>query len=415
MNRESRSKMPEWLALKKHAAGMKQRHLRDLFRRRPRARRDRYAAQGEGIYLDYSKQPAQRRDHEAAVWPWPGLATWNRRSGRLFSGEKINETESRPALHWALRDFFRPSGRWSTASTSCRASARSGSGWPPPPDACARGTGRAWRQPLAPRRHTSASAAPTWVRAWPAPRCASTPSATCMSISSPTSIPATCPRRCVPLPRRRTLFILASKTFTTQETMANAAGARDWLLEHFQDRAALGRHVVAVTANPAGGAGVGRRRRECLRILGLGGRAFFTVLGGRAAPDDGHRSRAFHGAVERLLGAMDRHFRRRALRRRTCRCCWRCWAIWHADFMGAATHAVLPYASTWALFPAYLQQLEMESNGKGVDRNGAPVDYPTGAGHLGRTRHQRPACLLPAAAPGDPGRSPATSSASAAR
>jgi glucose-6-phosphate isomerase len=172
-----------------------------------------------------------------------------------------------------------------------------------------------------------------------------------------------------------TLFILASKTFTTLETMANAAGARDWLLEHFQDRAALGRHIVAVTANPQAALAWGVAAENVFE--------FWDWVGGRFSLSSAVGLPLMMAVgperfMELLSGceAMDRHFRS-APPPANLPLLLALLGVWQADFMGAATHAILPYSQHLSLFPAFLQQLEMESNGKGVDREGREVDYAT--------------------------------------
>ena len=121
--------------------------------------------------------------------------------------------------------------------------------------------------------------------------------------------------------------------------------------------------------------------------------------------------------AELLAGfhAMDEHFRTHRARRATCRLLMGLLNVWYTNFLGAQTHAVLPYAQLLHRFPAYLQQLTMESNGKGVRWDGTAGHHRHRRGVLGRARHQRPARVLPADPPGHPARSRPTSSPSPTR
>ncbi|MGV0438820.1 glucose-6-phosphate isomerase [Corynebacterium mastitidis] len=173
-----------------------------------------------------------------------------------------------------------------------------------------------------------------------------------------------------------TLFIVASKTFTTQETLANARAAKQWILDAFGDEAAVAKHFVAVSTNaekvaefgidPANMFGFwdwvgGRYSVDSaigLSIMAvIGPRDFMHFLEGFHAMDEHFRSTPFERNVPVLMAMLN---------------------IWYSNFLGAQTHAVLPYSQDLARFPAYLQQLTMESNGKSVDRHGNPVRHSTG-------------------------------------
>lgn len=372
MNRRTRSTMPEWLALKEHAAGMKRRHLRDLFADDPERGR-RYVLRAEGMVLDYSKNPLSDETLKM-LFALAGACDLQQETRRLFSGERINRTEGRPALHWALRDTSGGSlpvdgvdvmplirevrERMAAAAGRMRSGDWIGHGGRPLRQIVHIGIGGS---DLGPRMACSAlkfysrSDLPVHF----------------VSNLDPAHLSATLRS----LSPETTLFILASKTFTTQETMANAAGARDWLLEHFQDRAALGRHVVAVTANPQAALDWGVAPENVFE--------FWDWVGGRYSLPSAvglplMMSVGPERFMEMLSGfeAMDRHFRS-APPQANLPLLLALLGVWHADFMGAATHAVLPYSQYLRLFPAFLQQLEMESNGKGVDRDGRKVDYAT--------------------------------------
>jgi glucose-6-phosphate isomerase len=178
-----------------------------------------------------------------------------------------------------------------------------------------------------------------------------------------------------------TLFIVSSKTFTTLETMTNAATAREWLLAALEDKAAIAKHFVAVSTN---GEAVSEFGIDVMNMFGfwdwVGGRysmdsaiglstmiaigpdAFREMLAGFHDMDEHFRTASFESNLPVLLGLL---------------------TVWYADFFGAQTQAVLPYDQYLKRFPAYLQQLTMESNGKHVTIAGEQVDYPTGPVYWG--------------------------------
>ncbi len=178
-----------------------------------------------------------------------------------------------------------------------------------------------------------------------------------------------------------TLVIVSSKTFTTLETMTNAHTAREWTLAALGDESAIARHFVAVSTNEAGVRefGIdpanmfgfwdwvgGRYSMDSAiglsTMLAVGPEAFREMLAGFHAMDEHFRTTPFARNLPVLMGLL---------------------AVWYGDFFGAQTVAVLPYAQYLTRFPAYLQQLTMESNGKSVTLDGAPVDYETGAVYWG--------------------------------
>jgi glucose-6-phosphate isomerase len=172
-----------------------------------------------------------------------------------------------------------------------------------------------------------------------------------------------------------TLFIVASKTFTTSETLANAARAKAWLEAGLGRSSDLSRHFAAVTANAAGAAALGVPRERVFPMWDwVGGRySVWSAVGLPVALATGM------GAFEELLeGArlMDEHFRTEPIERNI-PAVLALLEIWYVNFFDAQTRAVVPYAEDLRDLPAYLQQLEMESNGKRVDRDGNEVDYAT--------------------------------------
>ena len=173
-----------------------------------------------------------------------------------------------------------------------------------------------------------------------------------------------------------TLFVIASKTFTTQETLANATAARNWLVEQLGAEDAVAKHFVAVSTNAEKVAAFGidpenmfgfwdwvGGRYSVDSAVGLslmaviGPRDFMRFLGGFNAMDEHFRSTEFAENIPVLMGLL---------------------GVWYSDFYGAETHAVLPYSEDLSRFAAYLQQLTMESNGKSVRRDGSPVTTSTG-------------------------------------
>jgi glucose-6-phosphate isomerase len=173
-----------------------------------------------------------------------------------------------------------------------------------------------------------------------------------------------------------TLFIVCSKTFTTQETLANAHAARSWLLASLRDEAAVARHFVAVSTNAKGVSAFGIGLEQMFEMwdwvggrysfdsaiglsiaIAVGEAGFRALLGGMRAMDEHFRTAPFEQNLPVLLGLL---------------------GVWYGNFWGAETHAVLPYDQYLARLPAYLQQLDMESNGKRVDLSGHAVDHQTG-------------------------------------
>ena len=204
-----------------------------------------------------------------------------------------------------------------------------------------------------------------------------------------------------------TLFIIASKTFTTIETMTNAADGARWIAE------ALGEEAVGAAFRrrldrARQGRRLRHRSRPRLRLLGLGRRPLFALVGDRPADHDRHRRRRISASSSPARMRWTSISARR-------RCAKNLPVLlglvgfWHRVVCGYPARAVIPYDQRLSRLPAYLQQLDMESNGKGVTLDGTPVDDADRPAGLGRARHQRPARLLPAAAPGHrhhPGRVP---------
>jgi glucose-6-phosphate isomerase len=173
-----------------------------------------------------------------------------------------------------------------------------------------------------------------------------------------------------------TLFLIASKTFTTQETMANAHSARNWFLESAGDESAIAKHFVAMSTNAQGVEAFGINLDQMFQFWDwVGGRySLWSSIGLSIALTIG-----FNGFIELLEGAhvMDRHFRE-SKSRDNLPVILALLGIWYNNFHGAESHAVLPYDQYLHRFSAYLQQGDMESNGKYIDRNGKHVNFQTG-------------------------------------
>jgi glucose-6-phosphate isomerase len=179
------------------------------------------------------------------------------------------------------------------------------------------------------------------------------------------------------VPAETTLFIIASKTFTTQETLTNARSARSWFLKHARDESAVAKHFVAVSTNAAEVAKFGIDTANMFEFWDwVGGRySLWSAIGLSIAVYIGmdHFADLLQGAYE-----MDEHFRTAPLDANM-PVILGLLGVWYINFYGAQSHAILPYDQYLQRFPAYLQQLEMESNGKSITRNGTPVKHATGA------------------------------------
>jgi glucose-6-phosphate isomerase len=363
-----------WRALEQHAAAAGGRHLRELFADDP-GRGERLTAEGAGLFLDVSKQ----RITDETLRLLTALALESgvpERIEAMFRGERINTTEDRAVLHVALRaprtesivvdgeDVVPKVHEVLDRMTAFAERVRSGE-W--------RGhTGERIRavvnigiggSDLGPTMATRALAAYTDREV--AYRFVSNVDGTDFVEATRDLDPAS------------TLFVVSSKTFTTIETLTNATTARDWLLAAVGgDEAAVARHFVAVSTNAEKVAAFGIDTENMF--------GFWDWVGGRYSVDSAiglslllaigpERFREFLAGFR----AMDEHFRSTPLERNL-PALLALTGIWNANFLGAATLAVLPYDQYLARFPAYLQQLEMESNGKHVTLDGTRVDYDTG-------------------------------------
>jgi glucose-6-phosphate isomerase len=364
---------PEWAALVAHAAAIRDRHLRDLFAQDP-GRAERMTAEAAGLYLDYSKHRVTD-ETLGLLFALARAARVEERREAMFAGEHINVTEDRAVLHVALRapasDQILVDGadvvpevqavlaRMATFAMSVREGTWTGF------------TGRRIRNvinigiggsDLGPAMATEA------LRFY---------SQRSMQFRFVSNVDGADLREAVvDLDPAETLFVVSSKTFTTLETLTNAGSARDWLLATLVDPAAVARHFVAVSTNEA------KVREFGIDTDNMFG--FWDWVGGRYSmdsaiglslmiaigPDD------FHELLDGF-NAIDEHFQDTPLERNL-PVLLGLLGLWSGNFLGFPTHAVLPYSQELARFPAYLQQLDMESNGKSVRLDGTHVTYDTG-------------------------------------
>ncbi|RIL02172.1 MAG: glucose-6-phosphate isomerase [Proteobacteria bacterium] len=362
-----------WKALERHFAEVRGVHLRALFAGDP-GRGERLVAEAAGLYLDYSKQRVTDETLRLLV-ALAGECGLRERIDALFRGDKINATENRAVLHVALRA---PQGRrifvdgadvvphvHAVLARMADFAERIRSG------AWTGHTGRRIRNVVNVGIGGS-DLGP--VMAYEALRAFSARDMTFRFVSNVDATDFAEATR--DLDPAETLFVVASKTFTTQETMANAHTARAWCLAALRDEAAIARHFAAVSTNA-----------KLVREFGIDVANMFEMwdwVGGRYSMDSaiGLSTMIAIGPArfrEMLAGfhAMDEHFRT-APPERNLPVLMGLLAVWYTDFFGAETIAVLPYDQYLKRFPAYLQQLTMESNGKSTTLAGARVDYETG-------------------------------------
>ncbi len=366
---------PAWKALQSHAAAMAGTHVRDLFA----ADEERFGRfslshsfSRSDLLLDLSKNLITDETHKLLL----DLARQEDVEGwrdKMFAGEKINTSEDRAVLHVALRNRSnRPmtvDGQDVMAGVNgvlaeifafaegVRAGTLAGATGKPFAAVVNIGIGGS---DLGPRMVCEALR-----HRWKpglVPRFVANVDGADLAAALDGLDPAT------------TLFIVSSKTFTTQETMANARAARKWIAEALGEDA-VGGHFAAVTASAKAAAGFGIRPDRIFRFWDwVGGRfSLWSAIGLSIAVVCGRQAftRLLAGAHE-----MDEHFRTSALAENLPVALALC-GIWNVNFQGAAAHAVLPYDHSLRFLPAYLQQLEMESNGKSVTRDGESIDWQT--------------------------------------
>jgi glucose-6-phosphate isomerase len=368
-----------WIALEKHLQAIKGVHLRQLFAR-DGARGERLAAEGVGVYLDYSKN----RINDETIGLLLGLADecgLRERIDAMFRGDKINVSEKRAVLHVALRaprgadirvdganvvpEVHQVLDRMAAFADRLRSGAWKGHTGKRIRNVINIGIGGSDLGPVmayeALRRYTDRS----------------------LTFRFVSNVDGTDFAEAVrDLDAEETLLIVSSKTFTTLETMTNAHTGRDWLLVGLKgDEKAIAKHCVAVSTNAKEVAKFGIDTANMFgfwdwvggrysmdsaiglsTMLAIGPDNFRAMLDGFHQMDEHFRTAPFARNLPVLLGLL---------------------ALWNNNFLGAHTIAVLPYEQYLKRFPAYLQQLTMESNGKHVTLEGSRVDYDTGPVYWG--------------------------------
>jgi glucose-6-phosphate isomerase len=364
---------PEWQALERHLQAVRDTHLRELFAADP-GRGETMTCEAGDLYLDWSKNRVTGETVGLLV-ALAERAGLRQRIDAMFAGERINVTENRAVLHVALRapegssilldghnvveDVHEVLRRMRGFADEVRSGRWLGH------------TGRRIRN-VVNLGIGGSDLGPAM--AYEALRPYSDRSMTFRFVSNVDGADIAEATR--DLDPAETLFVVCSKTFTTIETLTNARTARAWLLDALGDQAAVSRHFVAVSTNaekvaefgidPANMFGfwdwVGGRYSYPSAIglslmVAIGPDRFDELLAGFHLIDEHFRTTPFERNLPVLLGLL---------------------GIWYIDFFGAETHAVLPYSQYLQRFPAYLQQLDMESNGKSVTLDGTPVRVDTG-------------------------------------
>jgi len=367
------SNSPAWLALKAHQQTIADTHMRDLFAADPK-RFEKFSIKFNDILFDFSKHRitdetlrllinlAKERD----VQGW---------TGKMFKGDAINLTENRSVLHTALRnrskqpvmvdgndvmpDINEVLGRMRKFSNDVRNGEWKGFSGKPITDVVNIGIGGS---DLGPAMVTEGLL--DYQR----------PNINFHFVSNIDSTQMFETNR--HLNPETTLFIIASKTFTTQETMTNARSAREWFMSIAKDEGAIPKHFVAISTNTEEVIKFGISTELMFEFWDwVGGRySMWSAIGLSIIIAIG-----MNRFEELLQGAheMDEHFRNAPLEKNL-PVIMGMLGIWYNNFFGADTHAIIPYDQYLRRLPAYIRQLDMESNGKRVDRDGNPVDYATG-------------------------------------
>ena len=369
---------PAWKALEQHYAEIAEVHLRQLFADDP-GRGERLTAEAAGLYLDYSKNRVTDETMRLLVQLAEESGVAERRDA-MFRGDRINVSENRSVLHVALR---MPKGtslvvdgvdvvaqvhevldRMADFARRIRSGEWKGYTGKPIRNVINVGIGGSDLGP---------------VMAYEALRHYSRRDMTFRFVSNVDSTDFVEATR--DLYADETLFIISSKTFGTLETLTNAHSARDWVIGQLGDDEAVAKHFVAVSTNA--------EKVEAFGIDTANMFGFWDWVGGRYSMDSaiGLSTMIAIGPDhfgEMLAGfpEMDEHFRTAPLAENL-PVLMGLLAVWYGDFFGAQTAGVMPYDQYLKRFPAYLQQLTMESNGKHVTLEGAHVDYDTGAIYWG--------------------------------
>jgi glucose-6-phosphate isomerase len=364
---------PEWKALQEHYHQIQRAHLRDLFADDP-ARGETMTLEVDGVYLDYSKNRVTAETIELLV-ALAERAGLRQRIDAMFAGEKINVTENRAVLHVALRapegehifvdgkdvvpEVHAVLDKMATFSDRVRSGTHTGH------------TGRRIRS-VVNIGIGGSDLGPAM--AYEALKGYSDRNLTVRFVSNVDGIDMH--ESLLDLDPAETLFVVCSKTFTTLETLTNAHTAREWLLDALHDDAAVAKHFVAVSTNAEKVAEFGIDTANMFEMwdwvggrysydspiglslmIAIGPERFREMLAGFRSIDEHFRTAPFDRNLPALLGLI---------------------GIWYIDFFGAETQAVLPYSQYLSRLTSYLQQLDMESDGKSVTLDGEPVTTMTG-------------------------------------
>jgi glucose-6-phosphate isomerase len=370
---ESLTRRPSWHALQAHYQQVKDVHLRTLFAQ-DATRGERLVAEGAGLLLDYSKNRVTDETLRLLLQLAESEGVAARRDA-MFRGEKINVTEKRAVLHVALRA---PRGE-SIVVDGVNVVPAVHAVLDRMADFTTRVRGGAWKGFTGRRIRNvvnigigGSDLGPAM--AYDALRSYADRGLTVRFVSNVD--PADFTEATVDLDPAETLFVVASKTFTTLETLTNAKVARAWSLAALKDEQAVAKHFVAVSTNAAEVAKFGIDTANMFEfwdwvggrysydsaiglalMIAIGPEHFRAMLGGFRAMDEHFLTAPLARNLPVLLGVL---------------------GVWYNDFFGAQIHAVLPYSHYLGRLSAYLQQLDMESNGKSVDLDGRRVDYQTG-------------------------------------
>ena len=362
-----------WQALAEHQDKIKGKHLREMFAEDPK-RAERFTAEGAGITLDYSKNRIVDETLQLLLHLAAERKLAERRDA-MFRGEKINITEKRAVLHVALRaprgevikvdghdvvpDVHAVLDRMAAFADKVRSGAWTGHTGKRIKNVINVGIGGSYLGPEMAYR----ALAPYSER-----------SMTFRFVSNVDGAAFT--EATHDLDPAETLFIISSKTFTTLETMTNAATARQWVVDKLGDEKAVATHFVADSTNTEGVEKFGIDTQHMFE--------FWDWVGGRYSMDSaiGLSTMIAIGpenfrAMLDGFHAMDEHFRTAPLEKNL-PVLMGLLTVWYNNFFGAETLGIMPYAEHLARFPAYLQQLQMESNGKHVDMSAEKVNYQTG-------------------------------------
>jgi glucose-6-phosphate isomerase len=366
--------LAEWKALENHYGVMKDVHLRDMFAD-DSGRGERMRLEAAGLFLDYSKNRVSDETMKMLM-DLAEVRGLKDSIGEMFAGTEINETEKRAVLHTALRNRSNTSvmvdgedvmpavnavlDKMGAFSEKIRSGEWKGF------------TGRQIKNVV------NIGIGGSDLGPAMAYECLKPYSDRNLNMKFVSNVDGThFAEQTLGLDPQETLFIVASKTFTTQETMTNAGTARDWVLAALKDEEAVAKHFVAVSTNAAAVSEFGIDTANMFEFWDwVGGRySMCSAVGLPLMVAIGHTN-----FIEMLDGfhAMDRHFAEAPLESNM-PVILGLLGVWYNNFFGAQSHAILPYDQYMHRFAAHLQQVDMESNGKYVGRDGVPVSWQTGS------------------------------------